>query len=236
MIVAWLGLRNVITILLGSSQMGPLKPGQRLCHVLSLLIYWGACGLAIYYRIWWPLAIGLIIELLFRKSTIRSGDIACRLEIEMMFAVRTNNMTKLMNLIEKGADINWQDSRVDGVTALHEASQKGNIEIVKYLLQEGSNVHLQNYNGFTALHVAAYTGENEIVRTLIAAGADVNAQAKDNVTPLHAAASMGHIDTVQLLVSSGAKVHATTSKKGETPKDFAISEGHQNICEFLSDY
>lgn len=235
-IVAWLGLRHVITILIGWSQTGPLKRGQHLCHATSLLLYWGACGFAVYYRIWWPLAVGLIVEVLFRKSVIRSGDIVYEREIEMLFAVRTDNICELMNLIEQGANINWQDSRMEGATALHEASRKGNIEIVRYLLQKGSDIHLKNYNGLSALHVAAYCGENEIVRALIAAGADVNAKAKDNITPLHAAASMGSGETVELLINSGAEAHARSSKDGSTPQNFAIREGHQDVSELLSRY
>ena len=72
-IVAWLGLRHLITIIIGVSSTGPLKSGQRLCHATSLLLLCGGCIAAIYYRIWWPLAVGLIVELLFRKSVIRSG-------------------------------------------------------------------------------------------------------------------------------------------------------------------
>jgi len=235
-IVAWLGLRNVITILIGSSQTGPLKHGQHLCHATSLLLYWGSCGFAIYYRIWWPLAVGLIVELLFRKSVIRTGDIVYKREIEMLFAVRTDNIYEFMNLVELGANINWQDSRMEGVTALHEASRKGNVEIVRYLLQKGSDVHLKTYNGLFPLHVAAYCGENEIVRVLIAAGADVNAKAKDNITPLHTAASRGHADTVKLLINSGAEAHARSSKDGSTPEDFATREEHQDVSELLSRY
>ena len=235
-IVAWLGLRNVITIFTGSSQTGPLKPGQYLCHVTSLLLYCGACGFAIYYRIWWPLAIGIIVELLFRKSVIRFGEIACRREIEMLFAVRANNINELINLIEQGTDINWQDSKMEGVTALHEAARKGNIEIVRYLLQNGSDINSKNYNGLSPLHIAAYCGENVIVNTLIAEGADLNAKAKDNITPLHTAASMGHTDTVELLINSGAEAHARSSKDGSTPEDFATREGHQDVADFLSRY
>ncbi len=235
-IVAWLGLRNLISIIIGHSQTGPLKQGQRLCCVTSLIMYWGACTFAIYYRIWWPLAVGLIVELLFRKSVIRSGDIVYKREIEMLFAVRTDNIYELMNLIEQGSNINWQDSRMEGVTALHEASRKGNIEIVRYLLQKGADIHLKNYNGLSPLHIAAYCGENEIVRTLIAAGADVNAKAKDNITPLHTAASMGHADIVEFLINSGAEAHAKSSKDGSTPEDFATREGHQDVSELLSRY
>jgi len=235
-IVAWLGLRHLIAIIIGVSSTGPLKSGQRLCHATSLLLLCGGCIAAIYYRIWWPLAVGLIVELLFRKSVIRSGDIVYKREIEMLFAVRTDNIYELMNLMEQGANINWQDSRMEGVSALHEASRNGNIEIVRYLLQKGSDIQLKNYNGLSPLHVAAYCGENEIVRALIAVGADVNAKAKDNITPLHTAASMGHADTVELLINSGAAAHARSSKDGSTPEDFATREGHQDVSELLSRY
>lgn len=73
-IIAWLGLRNLVSIIIGTSRTGPLKPGQRLCHATSLALYWGACAFAIYYRIWWLLAVGTIMELLFRKTVIWSGE------------------------------------------------------------------------------------------------------------------------------------------------------------------
>ena len=77
-IVAWLGLRNLVSIVIGSAQTGPLKPGQRLCHATSLLLYWGACVFAVLYQLWWSLAVGVILELIFRKSVIRSGEKASK--------------------------------------------------------------------------------------------------------------------------------------------------------------
>jgi ankyrin repeat protein len=43
---------------------------------------------------------------------------------------------------------------------------------VKYLLQHGAQVNLQNRNGETALHTAAQHGYLETVKELTAAGAD----------------------------------------------------------------
>lgn len=77
-IVAWLGLRNLVSIVLGSSQTGPLKPGQHLCHATSLLLYWGVCVLAVLCGSWRPLVVGVILEFLFRKSVIRSGEKASK--------------------------------------------------------------------------------------------------------------------------------------------------------------
>ena len=235
-IVFWLGFRNVIAILIGSSQSGPLKTGQRLCHGISLVIYWAACLFALLYHSFLPFIIGVVIEQIFRRSVIRSGDKAHLREFEMLLAVRTDNISEVKNSIEQGADINFHDSRMEGVTALHEASRKGNVEIVKYLLQNGADINSKNHMGLTPLHIAAFCGENSLVTTLIENGADVNAEAKDNLTPLHSAAVGGNLDTVELLLNNGAEPRAGSSKDGSTPEDFARREGHQAVIDLLSEY
>lgn len=40
-----------------------------------------------------------------------------------------------------GADVNAQNS--EGRTVLHEVILKGNVPIIKYLLENGANVHLK---------------------------------------------------------------------------------------------
>lgn len=73
-LVAWLGVRNLISIIMGESRTGTLKPGQRLCHFISMFLLWGACGLSIYIRSFWTLIIGVAIEYLLRKAIIWSGQ------------------------------------------------------------------------------------------------------------------------------------------------------------------
>jgi|GEM_PF-3594593 len=79
-IVACLGLRHLITIIIRVSSTGPLKSGQRLCHATSLLLLCGGCIAAIYYRIWWPLLVGTLSESIFRNSVIKSGEIVSKQE------------------------------------------------------------------------------------------------------------------------------------------------------------
>jgi len=74
-VVAWLGLRNLITIIVGVSSTGSLKFGQRLCHVTSLALFWGSCIAAIYYRIWWPLLVGFVAETILRNMVTWSGEV-----------------------------------------------------------------------------------------------------------------------------------------------------------------
>lgn len=72
-IIVWLGLRNLITIIVGTSHEGPLRPGQRACHAISLLLYWAAAIVAILLRAWWPLLAGWLLEIAFRYLVIWSG-------------------------------------------------------------------------------------------------------------------------------------------------------------------
>jgi len=75
-IIAWFGIvRNIITIVIGFSQEGKLKSGQRLYHIISLLIYAGTLALAIKNQVWYPLIIGIILEYTFRIIIRKSGEI-----------------------------------------------------------------------------------------------------------------------------------------------------------------
>jgi len=73
-IVAWLGLRHLISIIIGISSTGPLKTGQRLCHATSLFILWGSCFAAIFWNHWWFLPLAVVLEIIFRRTIIRSGE------------------------------------------------------------------------------------------------------------------------------------------------------------------
>jgi hypothetical protein len=75
LIVAFFGLRHLIAMFIGFDQDGPLKPGQRLCHFISLLILWGSCLLSIYFFFFWMLVIGVFAEYIFRNVVVWSGKI-----------------------------------------------------------------------------------------------------------------------------------------------------------------
>jgi ankyrin repeat protein len=70
-----------------------------------------------------------------------------------------------------------EQQRKDGLELIN-ASEKGDVETVKSLLEKGVYIHAQDREGRCALVAAGYKNRLEIVDLLIAAGADVNM--KDN--------------------------------------------------------
>lgn len=95
----------------------------------------------------------------------------------------------------------------DGLTRLHLASMRNQIDIVCDLLNRGADVDLPGKEtGTTALMFAAQAGYSEIVEILIKHGADVNHQDNKGWTALMTSSKNGYIDTVGLLLKNGAGV------------------------------
>ena len=61
------------------------------------------------------------------------------------------DVNKVIELINEGADVNYQGEH-DQETALMNASEQGDIEIMKVLLENGANVNLKSHSGNTSLH------------------------------------------------------------------------------------
>ena len=97
------------------------------------------------------------------------------------------------------------------ITALMAASNKGYLEIVKYLIDEGAYVDAVNNNGATALMEASGEGRLEIVKYLISKNANINAKDYNGSTALIVATQKGKLEVVRYLISKGANLNAVMS-------------------------
>ena len=68
-------------------------------------------------------------------------------------------------LIKEGADINFATKKLN-MTALHWAAYQSQLAIVRFLLQEGAKLQM-NQLGDTPIDVAGYCGEKEIVEVFL---------------------------------------------------------------------
>jgi hypothetical protein len=97
----------------------------------------------------------------------------------------------------------------NGASALMMASQKGDAEVVKLLLDAKADVNVKaKKNGITPLFIASVNGYTEIVKLLLAAKADVKAKATKagkEYTPLSIAKEKGYTEIIKLLEKAGAK-------------------------------
>ncbi|MBD3338390.1 MAG: hypothetical protein GF353_04745 [Candidatus Lokiarchaeota archaeon] len=104
---------------------------------------------------------------------------------------------------------------------LHKAVKSKDTNLIKELLNSGTDVNLKNRKGISALHIASEFGTYEIVKLLIKYGADVNANTNYDVTPLHFAAQGGDTEIANLLISMGAKVNSEDNE-GRTPLSWIV--------------
>ena len=119
------------------------------------------------------------------------------------------------------------------VDQLYGASNSGDIEKVKDLLEKGADPNLPNFIGGTPLVQAATNGHKEVCELLILKGANVNySESIGGYTALLWAASNGHQSVCELLISKGADVN-TTNNDGYTALHWAALKGYYAICKLL---
>jgi hypothetical protein len=89
---------------------------------------------------------------------------------------------------------------------LHRAAAKGNLEIVKLLLDNGADVGARGESNRTPLHCAANAGTIPVAEVLLAHGADLEATDETGQTPLFAAIRSEKWEIARFFEQRGASV------------------------------
>ncbi|KAJ5954882.1 hypothetical protein N7501_009161 [Penicillium viridicatum] len=103
-----------------------------------------------------------------------------------------------------------------GKTALHISAERGNLGIVRLLLQYGVNVDRRDNLGRTALYYAACGAHIDIVGELLVGGADPEACDSEGRSPLHAAAYAECEAVIRLLVREGVDLNVAIGTSGSS--------------------
>nr|XP_021553385.1 LOW QUALITY PROTEIN: putative ankyrin repeat domain-containing protein 31 [Neomonachus schauinslandi] len=130
----------------------------------------------------------------------------------------------------KTAGINKRNAR--GESQLHLAARRGNLTLVKALIESGADVNLKDNAGWTPLHEASSEGSNDIIVELLKAGANVNCENLDGINPLHDAAANDHLKAAEILLQHGANPNQKNQKQ-KTALDEADNE---KMKELLKSY
>ncbi|XP_048754332.2 uncharacterized protein LOC125665632 [Ostrea edulis] len=124
------------------------------------------------------------------------------LAIRLQRSIREKKLHEVKKFIKEKADVNYKDAT--GSSAIHYASQEGNLEIVNILIDTGAIVNTFDNNYHTPLHKAAMRGHPLVAVALVAAGAEVGALDWDNCSPFEKSIIFQHYKLSKILMLFGA--------------------------------
>ena len=133
-----------------------------------------------------------------------------------------------------GMDVNSRD--VDGTPMLNIAVRNENIEIVKWLLDNGADVKvISEDRGYSPLMDAVWRGNKEITSLLVEKGSDINILSKDGQTMIILAVGANNIEICKILCENGADVDIADTM-GMSAYGYAKLFKKEKILSILEQY
>ncbi|CAK8998212.1 Ankyrin-2 (ANK-2) (Ankyrin-B) (Brain ankyrin) (Non-erythroid ankyrin) [Durusdinium trenchii] len=144
------------------------------------------------------------------------------------------------------ADLAWKEGETEIVELLEDpaetlarwtvlkAAEKGRLDVLKALLEQGADKDLKDDEGKTALYWAVQKDSMQMVQALLATGAAKDIQTNLGHTALHRAAKKGHVEIVKELLAAGA-TKEIQDNNGKTAADLASDEDHLEVLELLEE-
>jgi ankyrin repeat protein len=154
-------------------------------------------------------------------------------EEPLVKAAFKEDLEAVKQLAFSALDLNARD-KFTAMTALEQAVENGNLEIVRTLLLAGAHVNVKNEGGRTALMYLREPASADLVRELVSAGAKVNARDESGGTALMNAAAASNHAVVKELIEAGARIDLKDAD-GKTALMFAADNDDPRISKLLID-
>ncbi|GAB1597836.1 ankyrin repeat domain-containing protein 23-like [Argonauta hians] len=121
-------------------------------------------------------------SLLYPKLKLTGNFLGPDTYVQLIKAVKGENIAKVRKLLRVGIDPNLQDENRQSL--LHITCCSENTEILDALLERNVNVNIPAQNGITPLHVAAKANNEYFTKKLLEAGASVKLRTMSLLKPI----------------------------------------------------
>ena len=118
-------------------------------------------------------------------------------------ACEANDLKTVEFLLQMGLDINEKNIK-NGETPLHISVIKKNLEIIKLLISNGSDINLLNNDLESPIFHAIKGKDIDIIKFLIQNGSNLLLLSKNKDSILHIACDINDSEIIKLLLSNGA--------------------------------
>ena len=153
-------------------------------------------------------------------------------DTSLVRAIKISDTDRVRTLMY--ANVNVNEKNYAGITPLTIAAEKGNMEIIKMLVEDGKAVvNDPSSYGVTPLIAAAEAGNDKVVEYLIAQGADVTAKDDLGKTALIYAIGFDNPKLISSLIKLDNKAVNLPDNSGNTPLIYAAQKGLVNNIKLL---
>jgi len=151
-------------------------------------------------------------------------------------AVKLVNIQKVQELLDEGVDANSIDTGGDGFPVIILAAQKGNVEILKNLIDKGANIEKTTPKGNSPLIGAIYSNQHQCLKVLIERGANKNAKYYHSSgyqsPPIVLSSSKKHSECIRILIDSNVNINEVDTK-GNNALMVSAFKGNLNCVHIL---
>eukprot|EP00752_Nemacystus_decipiens_P010695 g9525.t1 len=172
-----------------------------------------------------------MVQLLLLKGANQDAFGRARLT-PLYLATYYGHLSAALALLAAGADVDLKCGLMDA-PVIHTAAEKGRVDILRAVIEQGADVDAVNTIQRSALHLASSLNKTDVIDVLVEAGADLEARDRGGYTPLYVASDGVCLEAFLCLLKHGANVNAQTNALTTSLMRAAAKAGRQGAAKVV---